>query len=334
MTSSAAMKNSPWPDIERPTSDSIVAARRVSAGHHWDFFWSVDHDGHCVLLLRHSNDSSPKQRLPKLRNVEVHVAEYSATTSVLVVKLLDAAQRDLFLTLCLDIIDAAETKSEEKAAVAVAVARTWRWHYLLRGGADRRLSPEEQKGLIGELLTLRDLVLPVLSPRESVLSWQGPFGSAQDFRIGNVAIETKASRGRGSRTISVSSEYQLEPAGLHALFLHVVELDSTTADDEQSLTVTSLALELRATIEAGDVSVIPEYLHRLEAAGLRPEDDYSDSNWTILGSMVARVSEQFPRIGVSTLQPGISSVTYVATISECQRFAVSSEEVKQALGRA
>ncbi|MCH8827746.1 MAG: PD-(D/E)XK motif protein [Chloroflexi bacterium] len=44
-----------------------------------------------------------------------------------------------------------------------------------------RPSPEEQKGLIGELLVWECLLFPKLSTRDAVSAWRGPLGANKDF---------------------------------------------------------------------------------------------------------------------------------------------------------
>lgn len=58
-----------------------------------------------------------------------------------------------------------------------------------------RLSAEEQKGLIGELLVLERYLIPLFGPADATSAWVGPTGSPKDFECGRTAIEAKARRG-------------------------------------------------------------------------------------------------------------------------------------------
>ena len=92
--------------------------------------------------------------------------------------LLDSTQRDIFQTLCEDIISAAARRPKSEAgAVSAALSRTWRWHHLLRGGRGTLLSPEEQKGLLGELFVLERLLLPRMDASSAVTAWRGPLAA-------------------------------------------------------------------------------------------------------------------------------------------------------------
>ena len=146
---------------------------------------------------------------------------------ILVLRLLEAGQQDIFATLCHDIVSVASGATTEREAVGVAVTRTWRWHRLLRGGASGKLSREEQMGLMGELLVLERVLLPVLGPPGAVMAWTGPFDSPKDFEIGPVHLESKARRSGAAPTVSISSEDQLDASASDALFLHVLELSQS-----------------------------------------------------------------------------------------------------------
>ena len=67
--------------------------------------------------------------------------------------------------------------------MSAALSRTWRWHHLLRGGRGTLLSPEEQKGLLGELFVLERLLLPRMDASSAVTAWRGPLGAPKDFEI-------------------------------------------------------------------------------------------------------------------------------------------------------
>ena len=95
-----------------------------------------------------------------------------------------------------------------EAALSMTLQRTKRWHYLLQGGKTGGLTVEEQRGLVGELAFLRDLVTE-LGPRTAIEAWTGPSGSAKDFELINSCIEVKGHRAAANPSISISSENQL-----------------------------------------------------------------------------------------------------------------------------
>lgn len=264
------MTPDPWRDLTPPSASAVINARRVSAEAPWDFFWARSVDGKCLLVLEHDAGSSPSARLPKLKGVDVSITGASSgNRHLLVLKLLDTAQKDIFYRLCTDIVASASAATSEDEAVRLALARTWRWHHLLRGGTDGRLSPEEQKGLVGELLVLERILLPQLPARDAVRAWRGPLGSPKDFEIGRLCIEAKARGSSSAPHIAISSEDQLDDTDLDALYLYVVSVDQAPSGGESGVTVVDMALRVRYAIALVDEGALSPYEDLISAAGLR-----------------------------------------------------------------
>ena len=232
--------------MDPPSIADSVAARRVDANLPWNFFWARGADGRVLLTLRHTVGSAPTMPLPRLRDIEVTLSPPDASdTQLLAFKLLDSTQRDLFQTLCRDIILAATRVESEAGAVSAALTRTWRWHHLLRGGRGTHLSPEKQKGLLGELFALERLLLPRVDASSALAAWRGPLGAPKDFEIARVAIEAKARRGGATPFLSITSESQLDEGGVDSLFLYVVELDEAPTDGAHGVTLHDVAERIR-----------------------------------------------------------------------------------------
>ena len=122
-------------------------------------------------------------------------------------------------------------RSQSPTACGIWGVSTWRWHHLLRGGRGTLLSPEEQKGLLGELFVLERLLLPSMDASSAVTAWRGPLGAPKDFEIARVAVEAKT-HCWCCHTVSLNHicSSQLDERGVDSLFLHVVELDEAPTD--------------------------------------------------------------------------------------------------------
>lgn len=329
------MSEDPWNGLAPPNAAHAVTARRVDAGMSWDFFWAVDLDRRYLLLLQHGADSQPQGHLPRLNGIELAVHPSSeGKPALLTFRLLDSAYRDVFQRLCRDIVDGAAAATTEKEAVAVALARTWRWHYLLRGGGDGRLTAAEQKGLIGELLTLERLLLPGLSAGDAVAAWGGPLGAPKDFEVGRIAIEAKARRGGAAPYVTINSEHQLDTAGVDALFLHVVEVTRAPSEPESGLPVTGVARRIRNLVEERDPGAVERYDSLLLSAGLRWDDDYSDTMWMEGPGRLYRVDGTFPRLTAAGIPTGVSGVRYAVSLNECEVCLVSEADLQETLDQA
>ena len=273
-------------------------------------------------------------RLPTLRHIDVvDWPEGSDGRRTLVIRLLEASHRDIFLTMCKDIAEVAAKASSEAEVVALAIRRTWRWHQLLRAGADQRLTPEEQRGLAGELLVLQRHLLPRLPIAACVASWTGPTDAPKDFEVGRLAIESKARRGGATPFIAISSEHQLDTAGVDILFLHVVPIDRSPDNAVGSFTLPDLAASLRGRIEASDPGAADRFDTLLLAAGLIPEHNYNDSRWVAGESRLFAVMDNFPRLVANDMPQGVSSVRYSLALAACEPFATTELALYRAISR-
>jgi hypothetical protein len=326
------LTDNPWRTVPIPTDPAAVSARRVDENGRWNFFWGRDSAQRYSLILRFSPAAAPQQPLPRLRGVEVVIAAAKAEEPPsLVLSLIDASLRDVFLQLCNDVMASAASAASEREAVSTTVARTWRWHYLLRGGNSGLLSGDEQKGLIGELLVLERYLLPTMAALEAVTAWRGPLGAARDFTVGPTGIESKARTATLATTALISSEFQLDDAETPSLFLHVCAIDTAHEDTDAGYTVTDVATRVRDRISAQDAHACERFLAVLAASGFRFEDDYSQQRWSGGERSIYRVADAFPRIMPGSLPQGISAVKYSVNLAECAAFIVAPQALEAAL---
>lgn len=326
------MTEDPWGDIPAPAASQAVNARRVDADLAWDFFWAKDVNGHCLLTLTYGHGSEPAGRMPALKDIEVSgVATPDGERTMLLFRLTDAAQKDIFYKLCRDIVDSTNQAQSERDAVARAVRRTWRWHHLLRRGADGRLSAEEQKGLIGELYVLERYLLDVVGAADAVTAWRGPLQAPKDFELGGICIEAKAHRGSARPLVAISSEYQLDPEGTEGLFLHVLDIDRAPSDDGDALTVTDVAKRTLDAVIANDYTQEDAMEALLAATGFRWEDDYAEFKWIEGNAHVYEVRDDFPRLSPTDLRTGVADVRYTVSLPECGPFEVGPDTLHAAL---
>ena len=323
--------DNPWGDISAPSLADSVNARRVDANLQWNFFWARAADNAILLTMSLSGESVPSTPLPRLKDIEVSISPPDDRGSrILAFKLHDNSQQDLFHTLCQDIISAAGTSATEGEACSIALMRTWRWHHLLRGGGSE-LSAEDQRGLLGELQVLEQLLWPELGASGAVEAWKGPLDAPKDFEIGRVAIEVKSRRGGATSSIAITSEDQLDESGVDFLFLYVCEMDRALADNRQGFTVTEAVERVQGRLFDEDARVSHQFETLVTAAGFDHNHDYSHSRWIEGASHIYHVTGDFPRITGYELRQGISRVRYSVSLSDCQAFEITESQLYQAL---
>jgi hypothetical protein len=201
----------------------------------------------------------------------------------------------------------------------------------LKGGGDHRLSPEEQKGLIGELLVIERHLLPLLSCADAIGAWRGPLGSPKDFEIGHTCVEVKARRGAATPHVAISSESQLDNDDVGALFLYVVDVDKSPSNSTGCFSLTDVASRVRDAIVDLDQGVIETFEGLLAAAGFRWADDYTDALWIEGAHRIYRVADAFPRITASQMHSGVTDVRYSISLVDCQPYLVGTAELDSSI---
>lgn len=306
----------PWNAL----SPGAVDARRVDPDGRHDFFWIVSAKAEPGLLLRIAPGVVEPKPLPKLRNLDLKL-EGVAGGRALVLLLKDADQRELFCSLCLDIVRAGDPATDNAEALSRAVRRAMRWHHLLRGGRNDLLSIEEQRGLLGELQFLRRLV-DLVGPFSAGEAWKGPSGSSKDFELDGCLVEVKARRGAAKPFVQISSEDQLSDVVGCCLHLVVSAVDAAIKPDGKTLT--DHVLELEKLYAAAEPEAYRLWEQALIDAGFDFDDDYSDRRWTVGRTTEFAVTQDFPRI-TTPLKPGVSGVRYSIALDACASFQIEPE---------
>ena len=130
---------------------------------------------------------------------------------------------------------------------------------------------------------------------------------------------------------AIASEDQLDESGVDSLFLFVIDLDQAPADATGAMTVRNVADRLRQHLFSLDPGAADVFDTLLSAAGIRPEDDYSNSHWLEGSSRLYLVTGEFPRIARTAVRSGVSHVRYAISLGDCEPFTTSESALAEAL---
>lgn len=301
----------PWNGLGQGGADS----RRVDHGGRYDYFWIALPTGEPGLMLQLAEEVAEIRPLPRMRNLDLRYREIAGRKSLVLV-LKDPEHRDLFLSLCRDIVTAGEAADDNADALNRSIRRTLRWHHLLRGGRNDLLSLEEQRGLLGELEFLRRLI-DLIGPRAAIEAWKGPGGASKDFELGGCLVEVKARRGAAKPYVQISSEDQLSDVAGQRLFLVVCAVDAVVKPS--GMTLTDHVNELEKLFSVADPEAYNLWEAAILATGFSFEDDYSERRWILGKATEFEVTEGFPRIP-TPVPTGVSSVRYSIGLDACAPF--------------
>lgn len=236
---------------------------------------------------------------------------------LLVLSLEDSRRRDLFTTICADVIAAAASARND--ALAQFLARLGAWRHFLRDRHDG-LSHAGTVGLIGELLVLEQLLT---SDPDMLSSWEAPNDGLHDFRRGGHSLEVKTGLGP-SPSISISRLDQLDTAGVGRLDLLHVRLIETPDGRSLGSVISSINALLPGS---GHV-----FENLLLQWGLLPDDAAARSTPKVqLRSIDSyEVTDGFPRLLRSALPVAISDATYTLEIRALAAFSQKTAGVLDA----
>jgi hypothetical protein len=248
---------------------------------------------------------------PKTRHVEVTIRHGEPIDGEVAVslELLDGDFIDVFSALAADVHDRIRSAVSAAEALSILSSRLRRWQHLLRsfGGG---LSPEQQRGLFGELTALLELVTSGVNTRLTIESWTGPSGAPQDWQFPQCDLEVKTIA-PGRRDIQISSEYQLQSSAGGEVFLHVIEAGAS----EAGVSLADLVDHVR--LMANDAGVLDDVDDRLLSLGWLDvhRERYVGSVWAVKGEKTFVVGEGFPKLTEANLPPSVTGVRYTVDIS-------------------
>lgn len=310
----ALMKTIEGPWASLPESE----ARRVDSKGRFDFFWVRMHDGAPGLVLRLSEGIDEVRPLPKLKHLGVFYRIVEGSNHFCIT-LFELAHLDLFETLCRDVISAGEQAADLQGALGRAVRRAMRWHHLLRGGK-QGMPLEVQRGLVGELMFLRELVA-VIGPTKAVEAWKGPDDSAKDFELPGMFFEVKARRSAAHPRIRISSEAQLMDIPGAKLFLRVQDVDTSLDDKGDNL---KDHVNKTSMLFKDDVAALDVWEQRIAESPYAEDAVELERRWHLGAVRLFQVAEGFPRI-VPPLPAGTEELAYSIRLDACSGFETNTE---------
>jgi hypothetical protein len=309
--------DNPWAGLPR-SEVGHLHAKRVDPSHPHDFFWACNPDGKYAFVLLLKDFSQEWQTAVGLRGISVLL--YPEQKQLQLV-LAESTDWQMFAALCRDLMDCSRNAATTREVMDALIVRLARWQRLLSRGPRRILDEREIRGLIGELLFLRDELMPRLGAK-APSCWQGPEGKPQDFVVGPALFEVKTIRPGDSPKIQIASLDQLWSGGL-PLYLCVIPLASCGADTIGAITLPKLAEQLSRQLM--ETEGFDDYESGLAAAGYIPYPEYDEYAFLVGTPAWFEVTDGFPLINPETVPDGAVDVKYAIRLSACERFRSSPD---------
>ena len=312
------MTEDPWLGIE-PSLQHLVGLR-IEQPHPLDVYWIRAGDGSPGLLLRGVDPTRIPYRLPKPRGLALETGEGPEGFEARMF-LRECDDRDVFRTLCYDVIAYSGSEGSRSAATASVFRRLAHWHSLMSRARTTAMAPHEIRGLIGELCILERLI-ERRGFDTALRSWVAPDDHPQDFAFDTRIVEVKTRLAGTRQHVQISSLEQLESAHL-PLSLTVIELVHSDTDDAAALNGICDRIEVLAR---GCGIAQEDALHAaLLRRGYIRQDAYDADTYCVVGAVAFDVREGFPRLMRVDVDMRIPQVSYTLDLAHLGEFEMATE---------
>jgi hypothetical protein len=292
-----------WEGLRYPGSGYL----RLDIQHplEWNVGRSTDGEKALVIVC-----SRPLKNLPSSRSICARCGKRGDGKYAISFLLTDERQEDVFLAMGSDLIEYSTNEDEIKALHLVG-ARYGQWCRLLAHKGKARLTEAERKGLIGELLFLKQRLMQDGDDNLAVLEgWRGPENGDQDFVYSAKWYEIKTT-GRAAEDITISSAEQLDAEGVGELI--IFRVDSCAPKQIGAFTLPGLIQQISEHLKS-DPGAEDCFEDKLEKAGYMEMPEYTEEYWLYEGEQRYVVNDMFPRICRHILPQEIVRCSYTLSL--------------------
>jgi hypothetical protein len=265
--------------------------------------------------------------LANLEEIQVNVFpdNFQPGRNILLFKLINNQHRDIFEVLCEDLISSVSDESNEKKLVRSLLNRFEKWKSLFSKIASKGLTPEEQRGLFGELYFLRKFLQHRYDFEYALNTWIGPSGEIRDFQFNDWALEVKTSLSNNHQRVQISSERQLDNSHVENLFLYHLSLEQSQESGE---TLPLIITSFYEIIQSDTIS-LNKFRSKLYDVGYfeKHEELYEKTGYHVRQEKFYKVEGDFPRVQENELRNGVGDVKYSIIISQCSQYIKSENQV-------
>ncbi len=316
----------PWDNIRNPETEDSYSARLADPNHNFDFFWGKNIAGQYVFRFFGNFDSELCADAPKMSGITT-IGGIENNRSHLTLVLENNEDENIFYMLCRSLMHATEIlpQGNDTSAVRVVLTKLLRWQRLLENRRSKELSLNEQVGLFGELLVLRDFFLDNLDTEPAVLCWTGPLGDEQDFSYGHSLVEVKTTRASRDRKIKISSVDQLDSVSGNITLVSQT-LAHTEKEKNEALSLNKLANNLKEIIQPSGTETVELFEMRLLMMGYETLPSYDKHFFTLVTRKFFKVEDKFPRICAADIPEGVTDVSYYLLVDNCMPWLINNDQ--------
>jgi len=308
--------------------DGLFVKKRIPGIAALDVFAarSVSDGGEALILDVETVGLARMQEWPSSRGFEIRpepLTAGSAGRTRLHILVTEPRYRDVFRSLCGDVCTILAPETDHADAIHALHARLVRWQSFLRKHGPEGLSEEARCGLFGELLILRELLLPTLGGAASLRAWRGCKKAHQDFQLPERAVEVKTTRATIPDRISISNVQQLDGEGIMHMVLALVHVHENESTGE---TLPGLIDSLRSELADDARDLLEQGLEEVGYSAIH-HSLYDRTRYKHIRSRYFEVKSGFPRIEREGLTNGVKAVRYEISLDACLPYETDEASV-------
>lgn len=276
----------------------------------------------CIAFKITSTFPIEENEWNKLKDIKIETLpdDRDKSKKFLLILLLNKQHKDIFSTLCEDLIFGVSEVNTEQVLVEKLLERLVKWQSLFEKVGKQGLTDEAQRGLYGEVYFLREFLNNTEDKNYCLKSWLGSEKAIQDFQYSNWAVEVKTTHGNNHQKIHITSERQLDDSIIEKIFLFHLSLDIRVDNGE------SLNAIIENVLESLRDSTMASNLFKLKLLESGYYDIhkplYENRGYNIRQENIYRVTGNFPRITEAIIPVGVGDVKYSIVLSESEEWRI------------
>jgi hypothetical protein len=310
-------------EIQKPTGDIIIKTR-IEEIPHLNCYAATNHitGQHLYIMSVSKNLEIPELKNYRFKGVEIFHIETNDFRE-LNIYLLDNDLKDIFSLFIQNILEDISESVTESEAITKTLNVISKWKKLFDKINFNGLSLEQQKGLIGELLFINDLLDNLKSSATILYAWSGPDFEDKDFTFGSTGFEIKLTSSKYPK-LKITNEGQLDTQNLNELFLILYVLEDVK---ENGFTLNSLINQSQQKL-ASNLELLKFFNERLMLLGYFEDDkEHYNKMFSLKKTYSYLVAEDFPRIIKNQLPLGVYNTSYFIELSAVEHFSVDMRKL-------
>lgn len=245
---------------------------------------------------------------------------------LLIIQLLHPDNRDIFATLCENLIQSIIKLNTEQKICRTVVNQLEKWKMLFEKNNSTGLTSAEQQGLYGELHFLQKFFAKTCTPPcDALHTWVGVDKAMRDFQGSTWAVEVKTTSTNNPQKVTINGERQLDETLLENLFLYHLSVEVSNGNGQ---TLCQKIAAIRKTLE-NDIPALSLFNTKLFEAGYldKHEPFYQDRFYQARNENFYKIENDFPRIKENELRRGVSDVKYSIILAMYDEYLVPENQL-------